>query len=163
MKLNIHEILGKLDNNNFDTYREIGVTDEARAEFDKNISWMIPQWFTGAVNPVDHRNMVVMFDQACNPGWGALYYHPELQAKLLAAIGYRGVRHKFYRPSGKRKSSIKKLFDLLQLVYEDIHEDEVVLWCRSSTINDLEDLLDRAGIPLEYRKDYCKQFKTIQK
>jgi hypothetical protein len=163
MTLDIHGILKKLDQGDMNVYRDASKVPSAKKELDKNASWLIPQWLTGSPNETDHRNKVVMFDQICNPNWSSLYHYPELQTKLMAVIGTGSVQHKFYRPTAKRASNVSELLPLLQMFYEDIRAEEVVLYFTNSDIKDLEELMDNAGIPIEGRSKICKQYKNIMK
>lgn len=158
MKLDISTILSKLDQNDMRVYNSVGDTKAARNELDKNVSWMIPQWMTGSYDAVQQRNLVILFDELCNPGWSVFYKHPELQTKLLAAMGNGRTKHRFYRPSGGKISKYPELIELLQSVYEDIRDDEVVLWCHHNDIKDLDDMMDQVGMSLDSRKPIRAQF-----
>jgi len=161
MKLDISTILSKLDQNDMRVYSSIGNTHEARDELDKNISWMIPQWMTGSHDPSQQRNLVILFDELCNPGWSVFYKHPELQAKLLATMGNGRTKHKFHRPSGGKVSKYPDLINLLREHYEDIRDDEVVLWCHHNDIEAVEDMMDQSGMSLDSRKPIRAQFKKV--
>jgi hypothetical protein len=163
MTLDIHPVLNRLDRGDLRVYDDVSQVADDKAQLNTNISWLIPQWFTGSTNNTDHRNNVVMFDLVCNPRWKSLYYHPEAQTKLLAAIGNGSTKHKFFRPTAKRKSNIDELHSLLQLFYEDIKLDEVVMYWTNTNIEDLNDLMDRAGTLPEQRSGICKQYKNLMK
>lgn len=164
MKLDIQQILKKLDKNDI-TICDSYVGDE-RKEFEKNISWMIPQWMTGAHTDVHHRNLIIMFDEVCNEGWGSFYKHPVLQAKLLSLIGPgRTVKHRFFPPTGNRKSTAvdQTIEDMLQHDYLDIRSDEVVLWCKTHTDDEFYTLLDTNGVVDDkQRRSLHKHYKRMQ-
>jgi len=163
MKLDIQRILRSLDHGDMRLYDTISSDASEKKQLDSNISWLIPQWMTGSSNPTDHRNSIKMFDIACNPVWKSLYHHPELQTKMLAVIGNGSIKHKFFRPSGNRKSNIDALYGLLQIFYDDIKQDEVVMYFMNANIDDVNELMDRAGILPENRSGICKQYKTLMK
>lgn len=164
MSYNLQDVLTHLDQNDLSIYEMFANDHEAAAKFDKDVSWMLPQWITTSNNEAEHRVQVIMFDEICNPGWGKFYRHPKLQAQLLALVGPgRKVRHKFYRPTGGRAPGMDALFDLLLAEMEDIRPDEVVLWVQSSDIEELEDLLFSHGIPVEKHKEIKAQYDKVKK
>lgn len=159
MTLNLHQILDSLDRNDFNVRQNL--TDEERAEFDKNVSWMIPQWMASAKSEHAHANAVMMFDEFCNPGWGSFYNHPELQAKLLACMGMGPTNHQFPK-RGKRSTAITDLFGMLQTYYEDIRREEVALWCLNTNIESLTNHMDDLGIDTDSRKKIVDQWKKLR-
>jgi len=163
MKLDIQKVLNRLDKGDMRLYNDISENASYKKQLDTNVSWLIPQWMTGSSNTRDHRNSIMMFDVACNPVWKSLYKHSELQAKMLAVIGNGSIKHKFFRPTGKRKSNIDELYGLLQLFYEDIKQDEVVMFFSNTNIEEVNDLIDRSGLPPENRSRICKQYQTLMK
>lgn len=164
MSYNLQDVLTHLDQNDMNIYEMFGTDHEAADKFSKDVSWMLPQWITTSTNDGEHRAQVLMFDELCNAGWGKFYYHPRLQAKLLALIGPgRKVRHKFYRPTGGRVPVMDALFDLLLAEMEDIRPDEVALWVKSSDIEDLEDLMYAHGIPVDKHGEIRTQYEKVKK
>lgn len=163
MSYNLQDVLTHLDQNDMSTEHLFGDDHEALEKFHKDVSWMIPQWITTSKNDAEHRVQLLMFDEMCNSGWGRFYYHPKLQAKLLAAIGPgHKVRHTFYRPTGGRVPGMNDLFDLLLAEFEDIRPDEVVLWAENADIEELEDLLYSHGIPIEDHKGIKAQYEKVK-
>ena len=160
MKLELTETLRSLDQGDMTLYDRL--KPDQRKELEKNISWMIPQWMTGSYNEDDHRNLVFMFDEVCNPGWGSFYGHPELQTKLLAAMGMGTTRHRFFRPTGARRGRTAALMELACMVQEDIREEELALFCRSTDIEELNDLMNDAGVQMDQRKEIETQWQKFR-
>ena len=101
--LNIFLVLEYLDENNMELYEAVKDDENLLKDLEKNIGWLIPQWFTGSPNEDVHRALILSFNELCNVGWHNFYKHPQLQAKLLASAGLgKSVRHKFFRPSTKK-------------------------------------------------------------
>ncbi len=159
MKLDIHAVLEILDENNLGVYKALAEEPAMLVELKKNISWLIPQWMTASRNHAHHQELVLAFDDICNPGWGSFYKHPELQTKLLALVG-RGKKtvHTFFRPMAGKAKNIKDIEGLLRAEYSDIRNDEISLWCRDTTKDDLEALMDDLGVQIEDRDTIRKQY-----
>lgn len=161
--MNLFDILTHMDYNDQGLYDALREDPEGMAELRKNIGWLIPQWMTGADRGADHADLVLMFDELCNPGWSSFTDHPELQTKLLALVGLgKKTKHKFYRPAGKTAGSAE-LAGLLRSEYPDISETELALYCRDADITELEDLMDRWGVQQDDRKTIVKQFEKMRK
>lgn len=159
MKLDLQGVLRKLDRRSLRVYDDVRDDPEARGELEKNAAWMIPQWMSAAQDDKTHEKLILDFDEVCNPGWRTFYRHPELQMKLLALIGAGSTRHKFYRPTGGRIPALARLAELLRMSYPDLKSSEVLLWCREAEEQDLEDLMDAQGIPLDERKNIRAEFE----
>lgn len=166
MKLDIQDVLSRLDKNDLHVFDSFSVNSTERVELSKNISWMIPQWATAAYTDAAHRNAVIMFDTLCNPGWGAFYKHPELQTKLLGVIGSgKTVRHRFFRPSysGNRNYMNSMLVDMIRVDHPDIRDNEVLLWCKTHDEEIVIDLMDADGIISEKdRKEILKMYRKLK-
>lgn len=164
MSYHLQDVLTHLDQNDLSIHAMFEDDPEAASKFDRDISWMLPQWITTSTNDAEHRAQVIMFDEICNTGWGLFYKHPILQAKLLALVGPgRKVRHKFYQPAGGRPAGLDRLYDLLQAEIEDIRPGEVVMWVQSSDIEDLDDLMFSHGIPVDKHKEIKIQYEKVKK
>jgi hypothetical protein len=132
------------------------------AELERNISWMLPQWMTGANNDAAHANLVDSFNVICNDGWFELYGHPELQAKLLACCGTgRKVRHKYYKPS--KTIHLGKMMKLLEGKYEDIREEEAEMWVHRSTKDSMIRFAESLGYQKKEVKELTKTFDALRK
>lgn len=142
--IDLFAILEYLDQRNLRLYDAVRDDDDARKDLEKNIGWLIPQWFTASTNDADHRDLILMFDMFCNPVWDSLYKHPELRTKLLACIGLdKKVRHKFFKPG--KKGSTNRLEEILTQIHPDITRDEMGIWCRSLNHDDFVDTMGRLG------------------
>lgn len=160
MSLDIQGVLGFLDEGNFQVHQALSADPELLKEFEKNVSWMIPQWMTGSNVAAHQRDMVLRFQENCNTGWGSLYGKSMLQSKLLASIGKgNAIRHKFYHPTAKRLGSLNHIAEMLRQDYPDIREPEVIMWCRDATDDDVESLLDDHGVAMNDRDQVRKQVK----
>ncbi len=162
MSRTLHDNLASLDLNSLDLYERLSEDPEALAEHHKAIGWLLPQWMTASPTPASHKALVLMFDELCNPGWYELSNHPMLQTKLLALIGLgKRTQHKFFSRGG-RASATPELVAFLQLEYPDIRADEVSLFCRDSTLDDLHDLLYHHGIAVDKHAAIVKQYQKVK-
>jgi hypothetical protein len=161
-KLDLFSVLSYLDENNLGVHEALREDPEMLSELERNISWMLPQWMTGATNDAAHANLVDSFNVICNDGWFELYGHPELQAKLLACCGTgRKVRHKYYKPS--KTIHLGKMMKLLEGKYEDIREEEAEMWVRRSTKDSMIRFAEALGYQEKEVKDLTKTFDALRK
>jgi len=161
-KLDIFSVLTYLDENNLGVYESLRDEPEMLEELEKNVTWMFPQWMTGATNDAAHADLIESFNIICNDGWFGLYGHPELQAKLLACCGTgRKVRHKYYKPS--KTVHLGRIMALLEDKYEDIREEEAEMWVRRSTKAGLMRFAESLGYQDKQVKELTKAFDALRK
>ncbi len=161
-KLDIFSVLSYLDENNLGVYEALGEDAEMLSELERSVSWMLPQWMTGAINDESHAELVKNFNTLCNDGWFSLYGHPELQTKLLACCGLgRNVRHKFFKPTKSR--NLSRMMELLSYKYQDIREEEVELWCRHNDKVGMSRLAESLGYQKDEVKELAKAFDVLRK
>ncbi len=161
-KLDLFSVLTFLDENNLEVYNALREDPEMLKELERNVSWMLPQWVTGATNDIDHADLVDSFNVICNDGWFELYGHPELQAKLLACCGTgRKVRHKYYKPA--KAIHLSKMMKLLEGKYVDIREEEVEMWVRRSTKAGMQHFAESLGYQANEVKELTKTFDALRK
>jgi hypothetical protein len=161
-KLDIFAVLTYLDENNLGVHDALRGDPDMLKELERNISWMVPQWMSGAMKDSDHADLVESFNAICNNGWFDLYGHPELQAKLLACCGTgKKVRHKYYKPSIARTRHV--MHDFLSHKYQDIRDSEVALWVRRSEKSDVRRLAESLGYQKDAIKDLNKAYDTLRK
>ena len=161
-KLDIFAVLSRLDSNDLEVYDTLRSEPEMLLELERNVSWMLPQWMTGASNDADHADLIDSFNIICNDGWYELYGHPELQTKLLACCGTgRRVRHKYHKPS--KTLHLSKMMKLLEGKYEDIREEEVEMWVRRATKADMISFAESLGYQEKEVKELTKTFDTLRK
>ena len=161
-KLDIFSVLTYLDENNLGVYEALRDEPEMLTELERNVSWMLPQWMTGATNDADHAALVESFNVICNDNWFELYGHPELQTKLLACCGIgRKVRHKYYKPS--KTVHLGRIMALLEDKYEDIREEEAEMWVRRSTKAGLIRFAESLGYQDKQVKELTKAFDVLRK
>ena len=160
--LDIFAVLSYLDEGNLGVYAALREDPEMLKELERNVTWMLPQWMTGAVSDSDHADLVLAFNAICNQGWFDLYGHPELQTKLLACCATgRKVRHKYYKPAKARNRRL--MTELLRHKYEDIREEEVEMWVRQSSKAGMRRLAESLGYQKEQVKDLTKAFDALRK
>jgi hypothetical protein len=161
-KLDIFAVLTYLDENNLGVYEALRDDPEMLTELERNVTWMLPQWMTGATNDTAHETLIESFNIICNDGWFSLYGHPELQAKLLACCGTgKRVRHKYYKPS--KSTNLGRMMELLEGKYQDIREEEVAMWVRRSTKAGMVRLAESLGYQDKEVKELTKAFDTLRK
>ncbi len=161
-KLDIFAVLTYLDEGNLGVYEALREDPEMLKELEKNVTWMLPQWMTGAQSDPVHVELVENFNLMCNDRWFELYGHPELQAKLLACCGLgRKVRHKYFKPSKARNRRV--MLDLLSHKYPDIREEEVELWVRQSSKAGARHLAESLGYQKKEVADVTKAFDALRK
>lgn len=161
-KLDIFSVLSYLDENNLGVYNALREDSEMLTEFERNVSWMLPQWMTGATNDAVHAELIDNFNAICNDGWFELYGHPELQAKLLACCGTgRKVRHKYHKP--RTTPHLSKMMKLLEGKYDDIREEEAEMWVHRTTKDDMIRFAESLGYQETEIKDLTKTFDALRK
>jgi hypothetical protein len=161
-KLDIFSVLSYLDENNLGVHQSLREDPDMLTELERNVSWMLPQWMTGASNDAAHASLVENFNEVCNDGWFSLYGHPELQTKLLACCGTgRKTRHKYYKPA--KSNQLGKMMNLLEGKYVDIREDEVEMWIRHTTTDDMISFAESLGYQKGEVKELTKTFNALRK
>ena len=160
-KLDIFSVLSYMDENNLGVYAALRDDPEMQKEFERNVSWMLPQWMAGSTNDDDHAALVENFNVLCNDMWFELYGHPELQAKLLACCGVGKTKHKYFKPA--KITNLGKMLAFLSHKYVDICEEEVELWVRRSEKADMVQLAEYLGFQKEQVKDLAKAYDALRK
>ena len=161
-KLDIFAVLAYLDEGNLEVYSSLQEDPEMLRELERNVTWMLPQWMTGATSDPAHAHLVEAFNLICNDGWFELYGHPELQTKLLACCGTgRKVRHKYFKPPMAKSHS--KMRALLSDKYEDIREEEVAMWVRRAEKSDVVALAESLGYQKTEVRELTKAFDALRK
>ena len=161
-KLDIFAVLSYLDENNLEVYAALREDPDMLKELERTVTWMLPQWMTGAVRDADHAALVESFNAICNEGWFDLYGYPELQTKLLACCGTgRPVRHKYFKPPKARNRRL--MMELLSHKYHDIREEEVELWVRRSDKAGMRRLAESLGYQKDKVKELTKAFDALRK
>lgn len=143
--VNINVVLKHLDAKNLEIYQAFKPKEVERKELDRMLGYILPVWVSGIDSPRDQYEMVFRFNENVNLDWRELNNHPELRAKVLAAIGGgRTVRHDFHfrQAAGKQVN----LSDLLERRYPDIRKDEIALWCTVNNESALIELCRNYGI-----------------
>lgn len=155
-ELDLFAVLRFLDQKNMELYSELKQDEDMLVEFNKMVGWLLPRWMAGSTSNADHRLLIKNFNEYVNVGWFTYSGHPELQAKLLACCGIgRPTKHKFTKPQGA--TSFQEIRSLLEIKYDDISDDEIVMWCRLNNENDLVEFAGRCG----YQEKETKELKKI--
>lgn len=153
------DILTRLDYNDLNLYGRLSTKD--LAEFSSAIPWLFPQYISSSPDAREHRVLIEMFNDVCNPGWNSLKEHPELQLKLLSLVGLgRKTQHTLYKPRKARKAS--NLVAFLRNAYPDIRSHEIDLFCRDTDVDTLVDMLYDWGVPVEDHSVIIKQFEEAR-
>ncbi len=158
--MNLFQVLMELDRRNFDVFKELAVDEETLKELINLSGWMLPLWMTGSSNPNDERELVHEFD-TFNDIWDSTYGHPELRVKLLASCG-SGISspHRYVKRASAKYNS--KVFELLRLWIPDIKIEEVELWCRKSTEENVRELAQLCGFQDKEIPPIIKAFQGIK-
>ena len=143
-KLDLPALMHHFDLRNLGIYDSLAKDENAEAELSKMVNWVIPQWFSSSTNEQDERALVENFNENCNGVWKELSKYPKLQTKLLSSCGLgKQTKRRFYKL--KRNSDTNKLMNLLEMVYPDIKNEEIYLWCEKNTEEDVRELCEYVG------------------
>lgn len=147
-KIDLFLILKHLDSNDYTVYQQLSEDKELIKEFEKQVGWLIPQWMTCGVMENGHREMITRWIEKADQVWGSLAEYPELRTKLLAACGMgQPMKHKFTKPKGiKRKDPI---YDLVLELYPGARPEEVPLFLKETSLEELLDLCKSVGYQKE--------------
>jgi hypothetical protein len=157
--LNIHTILKHLDLNNFGVYKVIKPNQEERKELDRALSYILPVWMAGCTSNTDQFHLMKRFNKHVNHSWWELEKHPELRAKVLAAIGPgRMVKHDLHlRPHPQQTA----LTGFLSNRYPDIRKDEVFLWCMTNSEAILIEMCKDYGVQGEDQEKLLGEYRSL--
>ena len=158
-KLDINVITPYLDEGEMGLYAELSEDPDVLKQFQQQLRWMLPQLMSTSTAAAKHRQLTDNVNRFANVGWFELYYHPELQAKLLAACGVGKTRHKFFR--ARKKVSLRLIRELLERKYEDIRDNQVELWCRKHDRDDLILLAQSMGYQEKDIEGVAKAFDAL--
>jgi hypothetical protein len=161
-KLDLFGVLTFLDEQNMKVYEELKVDSEMLKELERNVSYILPIWMSGASNDKDLYDSTKSFNEICNEGWFSFYKHPELQIKLLAASGLnKKVKHKFFKSKGK-ESSAPKIRELIEHKYLDIRDDEIKIWCQLNNKSEIKKIAKEKGYQEKELKDVLKEYDKLR-
>jgi len=158
-QINLHTVLKHLDLRNLNLYRSYSRRQEDRKEFERMLSFVLPLWMSGCVNHIEQFKLMLDFNEHINLSWWELEGHPELRAKLLAAIGLgKEVRHNFHF---RRRGRQTGLTELLAYRYPDIRKDEVYLWCSINTEAILLEMCQNHGVQETERETILNEYRSL--
>jgi hypothetical protein len=157
-KVNLTMLLKHLDLRNQALYEALRHNEEERKELDRMLAYILPLWMSGATDPKEQIRLALSFNQHVNISWWELDGHPELRAKILAAIGPgRVIRHDF---QARTNTKITALKDLLSRLYPDIRQDEVQLWCSKNSEATLIELCSDLGMQEKERDTIITEYRN---
>lgn len=143
--LDVIAILKLLDRRNFDVYKSLEQDEAKRRELIRSLGYVLPLFMSGSNNEEDHYALLTRFNVYANQGWWRLRNHPELQLKLLAAIGLgKQTFHAFMNAS--KRTTFGGLQGLLQQIVPDIRSAETLVWCRKNSEADVRRLGEDCGL-----------------
>ena len=106
-----------------------------------------------------NEHYLLMTNDLVNVHFNLLRKHPQLQHRLLQAVGIGSSQmHPWIKP-GKRKATVninKKLFDFYLERYPHFHDDEVELALSMMTTDEITEMLDEAGLEKKQIREYLK-------
>lgn len=157
LKLNV--LLKHLDLRNLEIYAALSQTETDRKELERAFAYLLPLWVSGTVEGRDQIALMFGFNQHVNVGWSELEAHPELRAKVLAAIGLgRVIRHDY---QARVRRNTTALLEFLSRRYPDIREPEVSLWCAINSEADLIALCRDYGIQKDARRAIIDDYRNM--
>jgi hypothetical protein len=159
-QINLNVVLRALDTHNMELYTAFKHKEVERKELERLLGYMLPVWMSSIENSQDQYEMVLRFNEFVNLNWSELKGHPELQAKVLAAIGTgKVVRHDYHM---RKQSTVQtKLSDLLLQKYPDIRSEEIGLWCAVNNEAALRELCERYGVQSTERDTIFAQYRRV--
>ncbi len=158
-QINLQTVLKHLDLGNLNLYASYARREEDRKELDRMLSFIIPLWVSGCVNHAEQFNVMLAFNEHINLSWWELEGHPELRAKVLAAIGLgKVVRHNYHYRGRMRQTG---LTELLAYRYPDIRKDEVYLWCSINTEATLIEMCQNHGVQEAEREPILTEYRSL--
>jgi hypothetical protein len=158
--LSISVLLKNLDINNMELYEAFRHDEITRKELERSLAYMLPVWVSGCALGSDQIPVMLAFNKHVNLNWKDLDSHPELRAKVLATVGLgREIRHDFMMRQPRPKQTA--LMELLRQKYMDIRKDEVVLWCRKNSEQDLFQLCGDHGVQAKDRELILSEYRKL--
>ena len=160
-KINLMEVMGYLDSRDLQILDNYSNDIEKEKELLNMTNWIIPQWFSSSTNDNDEKSLVNNFNENCNSVWSNIYDHPKLKIKLLATCGLeKNVRRRFKKFNNSIISNRIRIF--LETMYPDIRDNEVKLWCRNTTEEELVSLCKDFGYQNNEISEILKSFQKTQ-
>ena len=150
--LTIKEEMRAIDTKNRNWYSSL--TEEEK----KKVGIWILMRYTSSVkhNIKDFEEHYIEFtNELVNVHFNALRHHPELQFKLLQALGLGKVMYHPWVAPGK-KGTETKLFKFFKEHYVEYNDDELILMMSQYSKPELNDLLEEFGLDKKNIKDLLK-------
>lgn len=159
--LDMFSVLKMLDRKQMDVYESLEHNRMAQKELEKNAGWMLPLWMISSYTERDHKLLITEFVKKANAVWESTQGHPILQLRLLAACGLgRPTKHKFYKKQVARGSS--GIMELLVQTTPDISPEEIDMWVRHNTEEDVRELAGRCGYQTKEIDKLLAEFRRIK-
>lgn len=159
-KVDLFFVIKELDKNNLGIYESLADDEDMNKEFDRLLSWLLPQWMSASTDESVEKFLISRFNLFCNRYWFELRSHPELQAKLLGCCGPgKPVRHRFVKRH--KPSSVPNLTEFLETEYVDIREQQVLTWCRQNTPKQVKEFAKQHGYQKKEIDILLKEHKKV--
>jgi len=146
-KLPIKDILGAIDMNAKEVWKELGDDEKKQVSF-----WLLNRYVSSVTGSREKQELAVIktneyYNKHFNDiGVGKENGHQELMWQLLCASGGTG-KIEFHQWIGfKKKQGSDKAVKLLERIYPNMKLDEVELLARLSTKKELKQLAEEHGI-----------------
>jgi hypothetical protein len=151
-KLDIKDVMNAIDTKNINWYNSL--SDEEKSQV---TPWQIMRFLSS----VDHKNKELVeyyleyTNELVNIDFNILRNHPELQIRLMQAIGIgMNVYHPWIPPTKKQKKD--KIYEFLESVYTEYNTDEIEIIKSKSSKEDIIELAKLYGLN---DKDITEIFK----
>lgn len=159
-KFDLFFVLKELDKNNLKIYESFENEEDLKKEIDKLLSWLLPQWMSASSNDDVEKFLTERVNFICNKSWFKIRNHPKLQAKLLSSCGPgKPIRHRYVKKH--HTSSVPNIRILLEAGYPDIKEEEIILWCKKNSPQQVKEFAEENGYQQNEVDEIMKEYKKV--
>ena len=150
-KLDIKSEMRAIDTKDRTWYKSL--TKEEREKYDKQL-WVQMRW-ASSVKGANSASYLMLVNEFTNVDFNTLKKHPQLQLQLLQIAGTgKPEFHEWIAPA---KTGMKnKLLEWLSNEYPEYNEDELELFAKSNSKEDLIDRMEQEGMTKKEIKDIFK-------
>lgn len=139
-KLNISDVLNRLDNNDYTLYD--GLDDVCKKEFSP---WLVMRFMSSCEN--NPELYLLSVNEAVNDGFSLLSQHKKLISLLLASCGVGSRQHhKWIAPQKATKNMETTLLDILKEIMPDKNNQELTIIKNIHTDDEMIEYLTICGI-----------------
>ena len=156
-KLSIQNEMKAIDTRNFKWWDSL--TDEEEAKFAKTM-WILQRYVSSCdskVIEIQH-HYLVMTNELVNVHFSTLKHHPQLQHRLMQALGVGTTQYHTWIPPGKRIATKlnKKLFNWYLKLYPHLNNDEIEFVLLNTSKEELTVMLQGAGMDKKQIREHLK-------